>query len=489
MTSVGAPSGAIAGTALRHEIAPEGAPTESQKPVDSRLTVAVAFSGGRDSTALLHSTLRGAADLGLSVVALHVNHGLMPEADQWQQTLTRRCAAWAKRGAALQLVCERITEKPAAGDSVEAWARKIRYQTLRRMALAAGCDSVLLAHHRRDQAETFLLQALRGAGVAGLSAMPAAVERDGIRWLRPWLDQPRSMIDSYVARYRLAFIDDASNADPRFSRNRLRHDVWPALIQAFPQAEQVLGDAARWAAFATECLSELAEIDLQKTADSQGLDLEKWLLLSPARRRNLLRAWLHQRAARPAPASLVNRLIEELPASVATGGASRGGRHWDWGADRLLADRNKLVWVDKPQPAQSASQPVRQTQLAIRQVGSLRPAGWAGVLTVSAVQEGGVPLSRLAALELRPRLGSELFQAGPRRPPRSLKKQFQAVRLPAWQRDGPLLFDAGQELIFVAGLGLDARVVVDHGDTLVSLSWQADEPDSGADSSEPQTAC
>merc|ERR1739841_308703 len=112
------------------------------------------------------------------------------------------------------------------------------------MARQAGADLLLLAHHRRDQAETLLLQALRGAGVAGLAAMPRQDWRDGVLWVRPWLDHPREAIEAYIAQHGLRHIDDDSNGDPRFARNRLRLQVWPALQAAFPQAKAALAASA-----------------------------------------------------------------------------------------------------------------------------------------------------------------------------------------------------------------------------------------------------
>ncbi len=112
------------------------------------------------------------------------------------------------------------------------------------MAIEGGVDLVLLGHHRRDQAETLLLQALRGGGVAALSAMPKSVRRDGVTWARPWLEQPREAIEAYLRRHRLRWIDDDSNDDDRFARNRLRRRVWPALADAFTDAEGALAAAA-----------------------------------------------------------------------------------------------------------------------------------------------------------------------------------------------------------------------------------------------------
>jgi len=138
--------------------------------------VAVAASGGRDSTALLHATCRAARELGLEVVALHVHHGLMPQADAWLDHVRRQCARWSKTGLPVRFRAQVLAGQPGRGASVEAWARHKRYAALASMAHDEGIGLVLLAHHRSDQAETFLLQALRGSGPAGLSAMPARAE-------------------------------------------------------------------------------------------------------------------------------------------------------------------------------------------------------------------------------------------------------------------------------------------------------------------------
>ena len=144
------------------------------------------------SFATLHATLVQAAAIGVEVVALHVHHGLSPNADRWLAHCEAQCLRWAQRGLPVRLLAQRLIDQPKRGDSVEAWARRERYRALRAGALEAGASAVLLAHHRRDQAETVLLQALRSAGPAGLAGMPARVERDGIVWLRPWLARPRS---------------------------------------------------------------------------------------------------------------------------------------------------------------------------------------------------------------------------------------------------------------------------------------------------------
>ena len=292
--------------------------------------VAVATSGGRDSTALLHCTARQGVELGVEVHALHVHHGLMPQADAWQAHVAAQCRRWGVAFATL-----RLSGAPARGDSVEAWARRGRYAALAMMARERGIGLVLLAHHRRDQAETFLIQALRGGGAAGLAAMPRLAQRDGVIWARPWLDQPRSAIEAYARRHRLAFVEDASNDDPRFARGRLRAVVWPALNVAFPDGEATLARAAARAAVDAAVLAEVAAADVAVVSVEDGaLAVDRWLELSAARRVNALRAWLGAALPEPVPETLVRRLADELP----------GCQHAEWpaGAGRLRLRRRRL---------------------------------------------------------------------------------------------------------------------------------------------------
>jgi len=278
-------------------------------------TVAVAFSGGRDSLALLHATCRAAQALGLQVVALHIHHGLLPEADGWLRSAQRLCARWRRRGWPVHLRWARLGGQPAPGDSIEAWARQGRQLALTRLCLEEGAGLLLLAQHQRDQAETFLLQALRGGGPAGLSAMPRRMDRDGLVWARPWLGQPREAIDAYVQRHRLRPVEDPSNADIDLARNRLRILVWPALKGAFAHAETVLAAAASRAQESRAALDELAALDLAPLVNAQGgLDVARWRQLSPARQANALRAWWLARSGRGAPQALVTRLLAEVPA-------------------------------------------------------------------------------------------------------------------------------------------------------------------------------
>jgi tRNA(Ile)-lysidine synthase len=435
------------------------------KPPASAMTscrVAVAYSGGRDSTALLHAVLVSVRNTGTSVAALHVHHGLSGQADAWERHCRDQCARWQVEGFPVSFAACRLRTRPQPGDSIEAWARRERYAALGRLARTHGADVVLLAHHRRDQAETLILQALRSAGVAGLAGMPRAIERDGIHWLRPWLDVPRSTIEGYVESLGLSYIDDDSNTDERHARNRLRLRVWPALVQAFPEAEPALAAAATWAQQAQACLDELASDDLALLHGPAGLQLVGLGQLSAARRVNALRAWLRRQTGAAPPASLLARLSDEL---FGVGAAS-----WPLAGGLLRRHRGQLTW-SRPVATRSPSKTALEAQLHIRRAGIHRLPGWGGNLRVVRVKEGGVPLAWLAQAELRARSGGEQFQAGLGRPARSLKKQFQAAELPAWERSGPLVYSGGQ-LVFVPGLGIDARVIGLPGQPLVTLLWE-----------------
>lgn len=444
--------------------------------------LAVACSGGRDSIALLHATWRAARTLADAtgqphpVHALHVHHGLSRHADDWLAHCAEQCARWREQGADLQFHARHLHLSPAAGDSLEALARAGRYAALAEMARASGCDTVLLAHHREDQAETFLLQALRGGGAAGLASMPAAVWRDGLCWRRPWLRHPRSAIEAYVAQHGLRHVEDDSNADTRLARNRLRLQVWPALVQAFPQAPQVLGDAARHAQDAAECLQALAEIDLAATAEAAGgLDVPAAVALGGPRLRNLLHRWLQRVTDLPPKASWLERLSRELPACA--------DACWPMaGAGELRLRRGVLRWHPAVESASLALPPSGPVPLALPDLRAERVwalPGFGGELRIAPVGQGGVALDLLQSLDARPRSGGEQFQRAVGTPPRALKKQYQLAGLPAEGRGGPLLF-AGDRLVFVPGLGLDARVLAPAGVPQVALHWHAHHTEDSA---------
>jgi tRNA(Ile)-lysidine synthase len=436
-----------------HRPSPAGEPLRRDAP-----RIAVAVSGGIDSIALLHCTARLAAPAGVQVHALHVHHGLHPEADAWMDQVAAQCRRWTRAGRPVQFHGHRVTAGPERGDSVEAWARRVRYAALADMAHQAGCHLVLLAQHRRDQAETVLLQALRGAGPAGLAAMPRQFERAGLIWLRPWLDQPRGAIEAYARRWRLAFVHDPANADDRFARSRLRQRLWPPLQALFPDAETALAAMARRAQEVRALVDEVAAADATRAVDAQGLKVPAWMALSVPRRAALLRHWLRLTLPAAVPETLVQRLLHELPAKPAGQWPAPGVTLWRHG--------DHLCPVPLLEPVQAAA---RAIDLGLPGVHPLSP--WPGELRVEAVAAGGVPVAELQDARLRPRQGGDRFQRHAAGTPRSLKKQFQDLGVPVWQRDVPIVESQGR-LVFVPGLGTDARALARPGSPRVALHWQ-----------------
>lgn len=219
--------------------------------------VAVALSGGLDSSVLLDLSARYAAGNDLSLSAIHIHHGLNLRADAWAQACELGCA---RLGIQLELV--RVSVPRDTGEGLEAAARRLRYQAFD----ALQVEHILLAHHANDQAETLLFNLMRGAGVRGAAGIPAITGTSG-RYLRPLLACLRADLEAYATHQGLSWVEDESNADTRFSRNYLRHEVVPVLEARFPAAVEGLSRAAEHFSEAQTLLDELARMDLAGCKD------------------------------------------------------------------------------------------------------------------------------------------------------------------------------------------------------------------------------
>jgi tRNA(Ile)-lysidine synthase len=273
------------------------------------LKVAVAYSAGADSTALLlaaHQRWRG------QVVALHVHHGLQAAADGFEAHARQFCEQLG-----VELRVERVKAAHESGQSQEDAARLARYAALARMAKDIQADSVLLGQHADDQSETVLLALSRGAGLPGLASMPELFERGGVCFGRPLLALPAQALRDWLHSAGHAFLDDPSNTDTRFTRNRIRAVLMPAWEACFPGFRPMLARSARHAAQAQRLLDELAVLDLARTgAPPQIASLQS---LSRDRQANALRHWLRTSSGGAASTAQLDELLDQIAACTTRG--------------------------------------------------------------------------------------------------------------------------------------------------------------------------
>jgi tRNA(Ile)-lysidine synthase len=389
----------------------------------------VAFSGGLDSHVLLHLLLQAANDRALA--ALHVHHGLQAGADRWSE----HCAAVC-RGLGIPFQVLRVKVAREGQQGLEAAARDARYAALR--VSVQPHDLLLTAHHQDDQAETVLLQLMRGAGPAGLAAMPRLAPF-GAGWLgRPLLEVARADLEAYAREAGLRWIEDPSNADHRFDRNYLRHEIMPRLARRWPGVTRNLAVAARIQADTLEQLDTLARGDMERCRGSrpETLSVAGVNALRRGRRRNLLRLWLIDKGFEPPPRARMDSLLD----SVLTAGRDRAPSV-AWGEVEIRRYRDDLYAMSPlspPAPLPRSWDP-RET---------LRLPGLDIDLTMDWLLSRGVdPEACRAPFELGYRQGGERIRLPGREHSSELKTLMQEAGLPPWERDRlPLLWRSGRLL-------------------------------------------
>lgn len=305
---------------------------------DPALPLGVALSGGADSVALLLACVDKWPG---QVVALHVNHGLQVAAADFEAHCRDLCQ---RLGVPLRVRHVNATKRP--GQSPEDAARQARYKAFGYLALAdsaqSAIKSIAIAQHADDQVETLLLALGRGAGLAGLSAMPAYWQRDGLNFYRPLLAVSGAEIRAGLAARGATFVEDPTNRDEQFTRNRIRAQLTPAFAAVFPQYRDTLARSAAHAAQAQQLLEEVAAADLHQAArPTDGVPRIKALqALSRARQANVLRHWLKTMHAVVPSAAQLAELLDQVAACT-----TRGHRiHIKVGEGFMQRDRDGLVW-------------------------------------------------------------------------------------------------------------------------------------------------
>jgi tRNA(Ile)-lysidine synthase len=360
-------------------------------------SVAVALSGGVDSVVLLH-LLKDRP----GVSAIHVHHGLSSNADAWAAFCRRVCKQ-------LQVpLSVRKVKVRRTGKGLEAAAREARYAVFK----ALDADCIALAHHLDDQAETVLMNLLRGAGVRGASGMQPLSRFEGKLLARPLLNVSRESIVEYARLHHLEWIEDESNADETLTRNFIRRRVGPLLEQRFPQWKQSLARAAR--------LFSQRDVTAQE----------------------MLRAYLREKGLKAPSEAKLAEMLKQLTSAGAKTRIDHEGKTL-----RVYRDQ---VFIGSEGGESFASIPWRgERKLKIPQLG--------GELRFRAGQGIDSRLIKNKSLEVRLRSGGERLQLHPRRPRRTLKNLFQEAGVPSWARSRmPLLF-CGKDLVWAPGLGVDVR--------------------------------
>ncbi|HET6806681.1 MAG TPA: tRNA lysidine(34) synthetase TilS [Frateuria sp.] len=396
----------------------------------------VAFSGGPDSTALLHALAALPQARARGLRAVHVDHGLHPASGAWAAQAAAFCAS-------LDVRCEvrRVEVPRAAGEGLEAAARHARYAAFAG-ALHPG-EWLLLGHHRDDQAETVLLKLLRGAGPQGLGGMRAVRPLGRGQLWRPLLALPRTVLRNYIEAHALPCIDDPSNQDTALARNHLRHDILPRMRRHWPHAVDSILHSAALCRAADEALRAhwLEAFAALHDSASDSLDAQGWLALDPALREPLLDHWLHAQGL-PAPTTAQRRQIERQ--CHARPGQQPCVR---WPGVELHIWRGRL-WALAPRPPIDP-----HWQACWRGAPLTLPDG--GQLALAPAGPLGTPFV------VRLRRGGERIRPAGDRHTRELRDLFQQAGVPPWRREAcPLLYAEG-ELIAVADLWRTA-----HGSAL-----------------------
>lgn len=412
----------------------------------------IALSGGLDSSVLAHALARTRERHGKSLLAVHVDHQLQAESGRW----TEYCRDLAER-LGIEFVATKVTVDEASG-GLEAAARAARYAALGRQ-MADG-DWLLSAHHRNDQAETLLLNLMRGSGPAGLAGI-GLLAPFAAGWLvRPLIDVTRAGLEAYAAAQDLDWLEDPSNEDLRFDRNYLRHEVVPALERRWPGAVERIARSADLAGEAATMLEELAAIDLQGTGNSvTRIGVDGLLALSAARQRNLLRYAIRRAgltvpgAARLATVtdSVLRAREDAQPLVEWPGGEIRRYR----GSLYLLPPLAGTTWP--PEGRDLGDEPM----VLGEGLGTLRLApGAPSGLSDAAVAQG---------LTVRMREGGEEIRVSGQAHTKKLKKLLQDAGVVPWMRDRlPLVF-AGDRLVAVADLWLAADAASEPG---AAVCWE-----------------
>lgn len=411
------------------------------------------LSGGVDSVVLLHILALCQKILPFQLSAVHVNHGIHVNAQQW--------AGFAQAYAAsmgVECAVHEVQLAKKGGDSLEAVARRARYAIYQRM----DCDAIILAHHQDDQAETVLLQLLRGSGVVGLAAMPKKRRLQNNQYLlRPLLDVSRERLLAYASAHQLKWVEDDSNIDTRFRRNFLRHDIVPMLQQHYPKVTHTLSRSAHYFSETGELLAELAEQDCPQIKNLTPLPQTALLPLSDVRQRNVLYWYLRAHGLFPDEKWVIEiQKTMHIASKASRPSFVLQGKELYFAYDRLF-----VVPAFNPPGEVMSLQWRGETKIAVHE--------WRG--TLHFIEKKGRGLStrilRESPLMLKSRQGGERLKQAVNRPSHAIKHLWQEAKVSFWQRQRVPLIWLDGKLLMVPGVGMACELNVDQEEVGISVHW------------------
>ncbi len=428
--------------------------TISDLPSSERLLVA--YSGGMDSHVLLHGLLAIRDELAIEIHAVHVNHGLQSHAHKWAE----RCAEFCKSND-IHITILEIDASGEKGESPEAAARASRYQAI--SDLMRDGDILLTAHHSDDQAETVLLQLLRGSGPSGIAAMPIINGFSSGFHARPLLYCSRADLREYATQNQLRWLEDFSNKDISFDRNFLRHEVIPLLKQRWPSLDRTLSRSASHCAEAQQLIDAAARVDLQNMDidSNNSLSIDALSALPPPRARAVIRTWIRDSELPLPDTARLDRVLSEII-------TARDDRNpiVDWPGVELRRYRGRLFLM-------SALQTI-DTDIEIEWDGKsdlMLPSGL-GTLTVEEAENGiSKSVWDNAKITVCFRTGGERCRPVGRDVSKSLKNLFQESGVPPWERKRIPLVKVNGQLAAVAGIWLCDGFSTDNSKDAIRISW------------------
>ena len=421
---------------------------ELEKQASKPSRYVIAFSGGLDSTALAHALVASTTDI--PIVAIHIDHGLHDDSARWSE----HCEAFA-RSLGIEYRSRVVTVQLESGKGPEASAREARYTALH-AELQHG-DWLLSAHHREDQAETLLLNLVRGSGPAGIAGI-GAIRRFGPGWLaRPLLNTDRASLCDYVAAHGLQWIEDPSNTDRRFDRNFLRHDILPRLKSRWPDIAARLQRSATHAGEAASLMADLAEIDLGALGGvAERLPIDGLLALTPGRQRNLLRHALRLLGLSTPTALQLERILTEVLSA-----REDAQPHVTWPGASVRRYRNDVYLLPEVLADAPFCGPVSAHEVPL--------GAGLGVLHFEPGAPGGLSPGLLDRdLRLDIRQGGEEFRPEGHAHTRKLKKLLQEEGVVPWMRERLPLIYSGDQLVAVADLWIASDAFSSPG---VGIRW------------------